>query len=96
MIGLGFVFIFTGFFALSLAMKRHYQQIWPHRNQPGRNQIIFLQITGYTCLLVAGIVCMASQGIAVGLVFWTGLLTLAALLQSLLLSYWLQWVKRWL
>jgi len=82
---------------LSWAMNRHYVQFQPasaKQSMPRpQRQIIIARIVGYSCLLAAGGLCIVSQGLSVGLVFWMGLITLAALLQSLLLTYRPQWVK---
>lgn len=85
-----------GCIALSLAMKRHFLQVQP---QPLQHHLItstqlvwVLRTVGIFCLLLSGYLCLLDQGTAVGLVFFIALITLTALLQSLLLTYRPQWV----
>lgn len=87
MMFLGFSLAFVGFIALSLAMSRHFSQMRLWRKKRSKQEVLALQVMGYLCLLIAGAICMMNQGIAVGLVFWLGIATVAALLQSLLLTY---------
>lgn len=87
MIGLSFALAFVGFVALSLAMKRHFSQLQPRGKKLSPQQVVVFRIVGYLCLLLAGVLCIMAQGVAVGLVLWIGIVTVAALLQSLLLTY---------
>lgn len=94
-----FTLVFIGFVSLSLAMKRHLLQIQPwflpikmQGSLASKKQIIIFSLVGYSTLISAGILSMAVNGVAIGLVYWTGLLTLATLLQSLLLTYRPQWI----
>lgn len=86
-----------GFIALSLSMKRHLLQTQSlrlqaqHKNN-AKQQMWFFRVVGSFCLLLSASFCIANHNIAVGLVFWLGLMTLTALLQSLLLSYRPSWV----
>ncbi len=91
MIALSFMLVFIGFIALSFAMKRHFLQLCPQSKKRPEWQVITFRIIGCICLILACMLCVVSQGIAVGLVYWTGLLTIAALVQTLLLSYRPQW-----
>ncbi len=92
MIALSFMLVFMGFIALSLAMKRHFLQICPQIKKCPEWQVTTFRVIGCICLVSACLLCVISQGLAVGLVYWTGLLTIAALVQTLLLAYRPQWV----
>lgn len=92
MILLAFTLTFIGFLALSLSMKRHFLQYRPQHINTSLPPIFLFRIIGYLLLIFAATLCMVDQGVAVGLVFWVGLITLAALLQSLLLTYRPQWI----
>lgn len=90
MIVMGFVLSFSGCVLLSLSMKRHYTQV----NKSGRlskHAVVFLRVLSSLCLFASGAICIHRVGLGVGLVWWWGLLTLTALLQTLLLTYHLQW-----
>lgn len=87
MMVLSFALAFIGFATLSLAMKRHFSQMQPRGKKVSPQQVLVFRIVGYLCLLLAGVLCIMAQGVAVGLVLWMGVLTAAALLQSLLLTY---------
>ena len=92
MILFSFILSFCGFVALSLAMKRHYAQIRAEGNSLLVTQKIVSQVIGFACLISACGLCMKSEGVSLGLVYWAGILTAVALLQTLLLSYRPQWV----
>ena len=92
MILFSFILSFVGFVALSLAMKRHSDQIRAEGNSLSVKQKIVSRVIGFACLIAACGLCMKSEGTSVGLVYWTGILAAVALLQTLLLSYRPQWV----
>ncbi|MBL4827048.1 MAG: DUF3325 domain-containing protein [Spongiibacteraceae bacterium] len=83
-----FTLVLIGFIALSQTMRRHFLQV--HSPQQGLSwrQILVFRILGVSCLLLAAVFCLFSQGVAVGLVCWVGLVMLGALLHSLQLTYW--------
>ncbi len=96
MIILSYALAFTGFIFLSLAMKRHYRQIQSGSVQAlrplGKSQRLFFRVTGASCLAISLMLCMAGLSVAIGIVQWAGILTLAALQTSLLLAYRPQWL----
>lgn len=47
---------------------------------------------GYAFLSLACWLCIHDLGIGLGLVYWTGLLTVAAMIHALLLAYRWQWI----
>jgi hypothetical protein len=91
MIFLSYVLAFTGFVFLSLAMKRHYKQVQlksAQARQPlGKLARVFFRVTGIVFLVFSLLLCTTAIGVSVGLVQWAGILTLAALQTSLLLTY---------
>lgn len=79
------VFAFGGFLALSLSMNRHYRQVF-HR-PVSRKAGLWLRALGWSALAVALIICVVYSGWAVGLLFWMGILSVAGLINILLLAY---------
>ena len=72
--------------ALSLAMNRHFQQVWPARVLSAR-VASFLRNGGWLLVLLTLVYCAKLSGFAVGLVLAFGLFSAAACLLSLLLNY---------
>jgi hypothetical protein len=105
MIFFSFVFIFIAFISMSLAMKRHYDQMHKHLAKENlaankvflnhatfkKQQTIYRLFAGIS-LLISYFCCINGIGTALGLVYWTALLTLAAFLQAMLLTYQAQWL----
>jgi len=88
----GFTLSFLGCVLLSLSMKRHYVQV--NRNGSLDKRVsVLLRVLAYLCLFACGTVCIQRYGVGIGLVWWWGLLTLTALLQTLLLAYRPQWLR---
>ena len=75
-----------GFYALSLAMDRHYEDSFGRGSSPGRARR-WLRVAGGVALLLSMVLCFSLEGTGQGTVLWCGLLTVAALLVSLTLSY---------
>ncbi|MCZ2499343.1 DUF3325 family protein [Xylophilus sp. Kf1] len=75
-----------GFYALSLAMDRHYEDSFGRGASPGRARR-WLQAAGTLALLLSMVLCCRLKGGGQGTVLWCGLLTVAALLVCLTLSY---------
>jgi len=92
MMNLSVFFMFIGFIALSLSMKRHFKQCYPQMKIPSLKLLFVFRVGGYTSLIISLYLCIIAQAFGLGLVLWFGLLTLVALLQSLLLTYKPQWV----
>lgn len=84
---LSYFFIFIGFFVLSLSMKRHFKQCYPQRKMPSLKLLFVFRISGYVSLSISMYLCIIAQGPGLGLVFWFGAATIAALLQVMLLTY---------
>jgi hypothetical protein len=90
MIVIGFVLSFFGCLFLSLSMKRYYTQV-SKSGRLSKPAVVFLRVLSTLCLSSSGAIYIHRDGLGVGLVWWWGLLTLTALLQTLLLTYRLQW-----
>ena len=84
---LALAFCGAGMVALSLAMPRHFQQIWPRRKHaawlPGA-----LRLAGISLLAVAFLYCLRDWSWPVALVIWICWLGTAALVLVVALSYW--------
>jgi len=76
----------AGFFALSLAMDRHYEDSFGRGQSPGR-RARWLQLGGAVGLVLSLVLCAGLRGAAQGVVLWCGVLTASAVVVSLLLSY---------
>ena len=83
---IAFALAYTTCISLSLAMNRHFHQIWPTQTlSPGA--AILLRNAGWLLLLLTLVYCAKLEGIAVGLVLMLGLFSAAACMLSLLLHY---------
>lgn len=89
MIALGLALAFSGFVGLSLAMARHHEQVFGYR--PARRRALLLRWGGWLLLALAVAPCIAALGPSVGLAAWAALLTVAAALLMVMLSYTPQW-----
>lgn len=87
-----FVLGFAGLAALALAMDRHHRQVWP-RGLPRHRRVLW-RLAGVAGLLASFAVCAAQAGWAVGAVLWLGLLSAAAPMVTLVLSYRPDWLAR--
>ncbi len=89
------MFSFIGFITLSLSMQRHHAQVFPASLPPTNRSLtkgqILIRGFGYCSLCISAAMCILSQG-SIGIVTWTGLSTVAALLQVMLLAYRPQWI----
>ena len=77
---------YAGMTGLSLAMNRHFGQVW-HKRTPPSSIKISLRISGWLLLMLALIPCINYWGTTIGLVIWPGFLSLAAILVALFLAY---------
>lgn len=89
MISLGFGLACIGFILLSLSLKRHFRQVWPH-SQTFKQWLLLNRVAGYSCTLVAIVPCILARGLWIGMVLWLSILAAAAFLQAMLLSYYPQ------
>jgi hypothetical protein len=81
-----FAFAYAGCTALCLSMNRHFQQVLPNRNASPKT-ILALRLSGWLLLTIAMVYCANYQGVAIALVSVCGVVTAAAFLLVLLLSY---------
>ena len=83
---LSFALAYAGFTGLCLAMERHHEQVFGVRRIPRLRR---LGLTAGGWLLLAGslLPLLPAQGAGPGITLWLGLLTAAALVLALLLSY---------
>lgn len=83
---IAFALAYTTCLALSLAMNRHFQQLWPMQKLSPRVAML-VRNGGWLLLALTLIYCVKQEGIATGLVLGLGLFSAAACLLSLLLHY---------
>jgi flagellar biosynthesis protein FliQ len=81
-----FALAYTTCILLSLAMNRHFQQVWPKQTLSPRITTL-LRNGGWLLLILTLVYCAKLEGIAVGLVLALGLFSAAACILSLLLHY---------
>lgn len=87
----GFLYIQLGLILLSLISKRHRDDVFPRLSTLSAWQIRTLKLIGYLCLFTSLMIYQKSAGLTLGLVYLSAWITLAALMQSLLLSYCPRW-----
>lgn len=75
----------ASFSALALALPKHHRDFFGA--PPSRGRAAALQAAGWTLLAVSLAPCVARSDGSLGLVLWFGLLTAAALVVALSLSY---------
>lgn len=83
---IGFALAYATCMALSLALNRHFHQVWPQQKL-SPPLAIGLRNTGWLLMVLTFIYCVKFQGIATGLVLVSGLFSAAACLLALLLHY---------
>ena len=80
-----FLLIVGGFACTALSMRKHQQQVFgTGRARRGRR---VWRAAGWLLLGAALLPCIEQSGTGVGLVAWTGLLTVGALVVAMLLTY---------
>lgn len=77
---------FAAFAALALAMDRHYEQVM-HRMHAHKTLRLCLRAAGAALMLLALWCCVTAWGAVVATLVWLGLLSCAALMTTLALSY---------
>lgn len=92
-----FTFLFLGFAFVSSVISRHLvsmgYRISEHGKLPVRQHTL-IKFIGFTLIAIAAVIAVISQGVSFGVVYYCGILTLAALLLAMLLSYRPHWVIR--
>ncbi|AZY52080.1 DUF3325 domain-containing protein [Bordetella avium] len=80
-----FFLAYAGFAALSLAMERHFEDVFDRPPPPALQRWLR---TGGTLALAASLwLCARVSGWSYGIVLWTGLLTVAGLLLIGIMTY---------
>jgi hypothetical protein len=80
------VLCFAGMAAFSLAIDRHHRQVYG-ADTPARKRHL-LRLAGTALLALAILPCVLLWGAGAGVVAWTGMLTVGALLAAGQLPYW--------
>jgi hypothetical protein len=75
----------TGFGAIALSMRRHHQDVFGQ--PPARIRKLMLATVGWLLLGASIWPLIASDGVSVGTTFWFGIITLAALIVAMSLTY---------
>jgi len=79
------VLLLTGFAALAFAMPKHHRELFGPL--PSRGLKLTFVVTGWLLLAASIAPAIIDHGISVGLVFWFGIATVAALVVAMLLTY---------
>lgn len=74
-----------GFACMALSMQKHYRQVFPA--EPSRRGARIRRIAAWLLLGASLVPCVVGEGAAVGVVLWTGILTMSALAVTTLLTY---------
>lgn len=83
---IAFALAYTTCISLSLAMNRHFQQVWPAQTLSVRIATLFRN-GGWLLMILTLAYCAKLTGVAVGLVLAFGLFSAAACVLALLLHY---------
>ncbi|WP_107315523.1 DUF3325 domain-containing protein [Achromobacter xylosoxidans] len=84
-IAMALLLTYSGMACLSLAMPRHYDQVWGRDPSAGHSRV--LRGAGILLLLLALLPCVGLWGNTVGVVAWLGWLSAGALLWVGMLSW---------
>lgn len=82
---IGLLLCVAGFASMALAMSKHQREVLGRVQGPGRQMA--LRLGGWGLLCLALWLCLETWGVSIGLVSWTGLLTVAAIVVVLTLTY---------
>jgi uncharacterized membrane protein len=85
MIVLAFLTACAGFAGLAMAMPKHYREVF--RSEPTSRVMLACRACGWLLLVASFWLSVAGPKASVGAVFWVGILTAAALLVALVLTY---------
>ena len=66
---------FTGMACLAVGMERHYRRVWG--GVPPRGALTCYRRRGWALLISALLPCLSGWGPSIGIVVWTGLLTVS-------------------
>lgn len=85
MIVLAFLAACAGFAGLAMAMPKHYREVF--RSEPSSRVTLTYRISGWLLLSASLVLSLAGTKPSVGAVLWVALLTTAALIVALTLTY---------
>lgn len=74
-----------GFIALASSMSKHQKQIFGYELNTQKTRIAL--VIGWSCLILSLIACIWQSNISIGMSYWIGALTLAALVVASALTY---------
>lgn len=77
--------LLAGLAALALSMHKHHRDLLG--TAPRRGRVLLLRGAGWALLGLSAAACIAGQGVSVGIVFWFGTLTVAALAVAAALTW---------
>lgn len=89
---IAFLLAFAGFAALALSMQKHHRDLFGAPAPARRRKA--LRTCGFVTIIAALAFAIDAEGLSIGLVLWTGLLTLATVAVCLLLTYREGWWRR--
>lgn len=81
---IGFLLTLAGTAALCVAMKKHFRQMFPHKEYSPRNSRVYRAV-GYVLVIAGAYACTVALGTGIGLAVFFGLWTVAILLIAFLL-----------
>ena len=85
-LAMGYALAYAGMAALSLGMQKHYAQLHADAELPAGRKTL-LKVMGWGALALALLPVIHGWSVAMGLVIWTGLVSVAALNVVLVLAY---------
>jgi hypothetical protein len=80
-----FVLSCSGFVALALSMHRHHRDLFGR--PPAHLRKLALNVAGWALLCASVVASVIGQGVSIGFTLWFGIITLAALLVAVSLTY---------
>ncbi len=89
MAALSFLLALLGLALLAVSQAKHYRDLFGTSLSVGRGRA--LRATGWPLLAASLAGMIAAQGLAIGIVLWTGLINVAALIVGLSIAYSNQW-----
>lgn len=83
----GIAFTYGGLAAISLTMDRHYADIHGRSTALDDGRRRLFRLLGWSGIALSFTCCIAASGWHIGPVLWCGMLTLSAMMLTLLLQY---------
>ncbi len=89
---LGFALAIAGFACLSMSLAKHHRDVFG--KAPSATAEQGLRVAGWLLLGLSLAASIAAENVVIGIVLWTGLLSGAALIIAMLLTYREKWKRR--